>query len=511
MKKKVKLSLQLLVALAVLTSIYFLLKPYRASHYLRMGQELIGKKRYDEALGFLEKAVNLDPLNPRIHFHLGQIYGLKGYLEKTKAEGEKIPLSAQLYLKKSIAEFQKANRTLHDVKIQYNLGVSHELLGNYQEAFASFQKAFLYKPDYKNVVEKLSEASEKLGSQKDLEYAVQVQPNNFSAQIKLGRILFASKRFSEARKVYLNIREFCRWEKAIDYINNEDKQDQKTNFDLLVQMFLAMELGRYSESAVHLKEILEKEDLDPAKILPPPYAPQEKYKTRSVIVTSWQELIPDEFQEFLGCVTLAQAGSLLKKIGYTVYTSPQQIGNTRIKTPADIEVKSSTDRKTLLASIKIDGKEYSFNKRGFNGVIIDGETGRFKVRGHFDTYRSEEDVIKLTGFIENAEEGDIVILAVKDEGAKMLNKYAYQALRTIGGIPLLKKERIWWSYIIIGIKGAEPGTALELTSQNPLKRTILKGVNIKNPQNFLAKNKANFAIHITGMSPESSVTTLHSR
>jgi hypothetical protein len=66
----------------------------------------------------------------------------------------------------------------------------------------------------------------------------------------------------------------------------------------------------------------------------------------------------------------------------------------------------------------------------------------------------------LAEFIADVPEGYTVAVAAADEASMSLGEEAALALRAIGAGGDLR-ERFRWSHAIIGVKGAEPGTALE--------------------------------------------------
>jgi len=503
MNKKLKWCLQIIVAIIGIISIYFVLKPYRASQYLKKGQEFIEQKKIDEALEVLEKAEKLDPVNPRIHYHLGQIFGLKGYFEIGDKTG-KLPLQAKYYLKKSLEEFLEAERTLHDIQIQYNLGVTHELLGNFQQAFDSFDRAYKYNPTYENIAEKLSESSEKLGKEENLDYAVKINPENYSAYLKLGRLYFSSHRYYQAKENYLKIRGNCNWNMVLQHIDKGNFESEGRRYDEIVYFLLTIEQGRFDVSFDLFKKYLKSSGIN--LLLPYIQNNETSAQKMELIGTTWKDVIPIDFHEFLCCLNMSQMVDFLEEFGYSTYFPQQEIGSTGIKVPGDIVVESSTERGNYFSSIRINGLELSYNGRGFNGAIVDVETGKLKIRGTFDTYRNPEEAVKLNGFIENAEDGDIVILSVKDEGARMLRESIKTTFRTIGAHPLIDRSKMHNSYILIGVKGAEPGTSVEFISKNPIKRSVLMGSKIKNPQEYLLKeNIDKHAIYISGLKQDSKV------
>ena len=81
----------------------------------------------------------------------------------------------------------------------------------------------------------------------------------------------------------------------------------------------------------------------------------------------------------------------------------------------------------------------------------------------FDTTPSgsEAQAAALARFIAAVPEGRIVVVALQGEGEAHLSGEAVAAFRQIGGQADLR-DTSGWSHTIIGVKGAEPGTAMEL-------------------------------------------------
>ena len=80
-------------------------------------------------------------------------------------------------------------------------------------------------------------------------------------------------------------------------------------------------------------------------------------------------------------------------------------------------------------SIKVNGKEYSKNGRGFNIVTIDFETGDIEQRMHFDTYdKSKSDAKNMQSFLNKLPSNKIVLGVVKDEAHTSLHQSAKKAI-----------------------------------------------------------------------------------
>ncbi len=128
------------------------------------------------------------------------------------------------------------------------------------------------------------------------------------------------------------------------------------------------------------------------------------------------------------------------------------------------------------AYITVGGEDASTHLRGYNLAVID--------KAGFDTWDSESESQALAHFIAQIPDGAIVVVAVKEDGARSLTDQAVEALRSLEGETDLR-GRAQFSHAIIGVKGATPGTALEKTGEgnsylhvgkNPDERTLALAV-----------------------------------
>ena len=136
------------------------------------------------------------------------------------------------------------------------------------------------------------------------------------------------------------------------------------------------------------------------------------------------------------------------------------VGQTSVSSPVNILVKSAGEEVGDFGHIYVDGRNVSPDERGYNVVVLDPASGAVEVRGHFDTFASEEESTRLAEFITGIPDGRIVAVALEDEASLHLTEEAVLALRTIGAREDLH-DMFRWEHAIIGVKGAEPGQALE--------------------------------------------------
>ena len=138
------------------------------------------------------------------------------------------------------------------------------------------------------------------------------------------------------------------------------------------------------------------------------------------------------------------------------------VGQTSVSSRVNILVKSAGEEVGDFGHIYVDGRNVSPDERGYNVVVLDPASDAVEARGHFDTFASEEESTHLAEFITGIPDGRIVVVAVEDEASLHLTEEAVLALRTIGAREDLR-DMFRWEHAIIGVKGAEPGQALEAT------------------------------------------------
>ncbi|RLC79206.1 MAG: hypothetical protein DRI61_08425 [Chloroflexi bacterium] len=113
--------------------------------------------------------------------------------------------------------------------------------------------------------------------------------------------------------------------------------------------------------------------------------------------------------------------------------------------------------------IYVNGINVSPNKRGYNIVVLNPETGELEITENFDTFASEEEAEAMAEFLARIPEGHIVAVAARDEASLHLTEEAVHALGLIGAEGDLR-GCFRCSHAIIGVKGMQPGQALEALS-----------------------------------------------
>jgi hypothetical protein len=136
------------------------------------------------------------------------------------------------------------------------------------------------------------------------------------------------------------------------------------------------------------------------------------------------------------------------------------IGGTATISPVSITVESAGQEVGDLGHIYVDGRNVSPEGRGYNLAVIDPQTGAVEATASFDTHLDQGASRAMADFMASIPEGCIVAVAVRDEASRLLSEEVMQTLRTIGAEGDLR-GRFRWGQAIIGVKGAQPGQAME--------------------------------------------------
>jgi interleukin-like EMT inducer protein len=150
----------------------------------------------------------------------------------------------------------------------------------------------------------------------------------------------------------------------------------------------------------------------------------------------------------------------------------RRIGKTGVASPVDLQVVSAGMETGNEASIHVNGREWAVNRRGYNVVAIDPVSGDVLSSELYDTLVSPGESGRLAAAISRLTTGTIVAVAVKDEASGALTGEAVAALQSLGGTEDIR-GRYRVSHLLVGVKGAAPGTAIERSGYARL--TVLLG------------------------------------
>lgn len=172
--------------------------------------------------------------------------------------------------------------------------------------------------------------------------------------------------------------------------------------------------------------------------------------------------------------------SNITSIGSSAFSEERRIGRTGAIAPIDIAVTSGGFAAGKFASITVDGKENYATKRGFYFIALDPQHPESRNLQVFDTFRDEAESARLADFIRRLPQGTIVAGAVCDEATRNLNEEAVNSLHLLGlGLDIRGKFRS--SYAFIGMRGAQPGSAVEVLDPSyPANASVGKNVTTPN-------------------------------
>jgi hypothetical protein len=151
--------------------------------------------------------------------------------------------------------------------------------------------------------------------------------------------------------------------------------------------------------------------------------------------------------------------------------SDYAIGRTGVRSPVDLVVTSAGKEHGWAASIEVNGVDLAPNRRGYNVVVVDPRSGRVEGRDVFDTFLARAESARLADFVARVPAGSIVAAAIRDDGVGQLTDEAVQALRSLGG-QVDPRGALFVSHLVVGVKGAPPGTAVEAFGHTRLARVI---------------------------------------
>jgi len=142
------------------------------------------------------------------------------------------------------------------------------------------------------------------------------------------------------------------------------------------------------------------------------------------------------------------------------------IGTTGLSLPADVMVTSDRER----ATVEINGRLLRL-ERGYLLVALDPDNGRIVEAARFDTSWTAEASDAMRAFIDRLAPGTPVVVASEFDVSRELTAGAVDALHTLGLTADLRGQ-FQSMHAGIGVKGAPPGSALEVTDRITARLTL---------------------------------------
>jgi tetratricopeptide (TPR) repeat protein len=180
--------------------------------YIQKGTKLLAEKKYKEAAGELEKALNINPNHTAALYYLGRAYFSMG--DNAKA----------------VEQYRKALKLAPNyAEIYIDLGLVNSSLNRPEEAISYYQKAIELSPDNAAAYNSLAFAYTSLGKHKDaidtFKKSIKLKAQNPDAYVGLGLLYSASGQYQEAKESFKKAREILQ--------NKGDDQTLRTIDDYL--------------------------------------------------------------------------------------------------------------------------------------------------------------------------------------------------------------------------------------------------------------------------------------
>jgi hypothetical protein len=138
------------------------------------------------------------------------------------------------------------------------------------------------------------------------------------------------------------------------------------------------------------------------------------------------------------------------------------IGTTGIEMPLDAELNSFADGAfmSLFTEETGDQIDASTGRRGVNVTVLDPRNGEILEMEGFDTAANQFESDALASFLRTIQPGRLVMVATRGEAGAFLTEEAVAGLQSLGAdVTLEGVQQRYFS--IVGVKGAEPGTAAQ--------------------------------------------------
>jgi hypothetical protein len=140
-------------------------------------------------------------------------------------------------------------------------------------------------------------------------------------------------------------------------------------------------------------------------------------------------------------------------------TDAQPIGTTGVRLAADVAVTSEL----LSSTVYVNGRLLRPD-RGYFLAVLDAATGRIVDTGVFDVSWEAGESDALISFVHAIPDGAPVVVATEFDASRELSEEAVEALRSLG-LSVDLRARFQTMHAAIGVKGAPPGTALEVSGR----------------------------------------------
>ncbi len=204
----------------------------KARPYNNLGDALNERGRFDEAVFYCRRALQIKPGSSFAHNNLGN--ALKG----------------QGRFKDAAVHFKKALTIKSGfVEAHNNLGVALKEQGQLKDAIDQYNRALNLSPDYADAHNNLGVALYEMGKLAEAEMhckkAIRLAPDSAPGYYNLGNVLYAQKKVEEA---------ICRYKEALSV----DPELEPAHANLGIVLYRQ---GKTAEAAVHFREVSKKKEI----------------------------------------------------------------------------------------------------------------------------------------------------------------------------------------------------------------------------------------------------------
>ena len=223
--------------------------------YNLLGLILVGQTKYNDAIKYYQKGIEIEPNNAMIYNNLGAVYKTKNkhtlaenYYNKSIQLDNKIPETqnniGNLYIElnkydDAINSFKKAININSEFYIAYyNLGILHKSLGNLKESKKYFEKTIEKKPDFYSAHRAYSQVNNYTDNHDHIKLMEDIySKKNINVSGKISLSFALGKAFDDTQK----------YKKAVKYYNEGNKlrkknikfliNDEKKEFNSIKKLF----------------------------------------------------------------------------------------------------------------------------------------------------------------------------------------------------------------------------------------------------------------------------------
>ncbi len=182
----------------------------------------------------------------------------------------------------------------------------------------------------------------------------------------------------------------------------------------------------------------------------------------------WQTLtweVPgDRLQEGLNRFALRWAYAAAPRLAEPV---SRQIGTTGIELPVDADLRAFADGAFMALFPEEGGQpaaqmDASAGRAGVNVTLLAPDTGAILDKQGFDTTANAFESERLAAYLDSIEPGAIVLVATRGDAGAFLSQAAVDGLGAVGAALDLATAQTQ-QFLVVGVKGASPGSAAQAT------------------------------------------------